>query len=171
MRYWLSFRGPFGTRPGISVSGAEIAKWGRRPPTANAETLLGIFARADNAIFLAAYNRNGANEHLADVKPVAVFVLPSAGAVEDVRDGALIRLAKHIDKDGLIIGQSLGQCCAAVRNEASTLGLPARFVRVQTTPANATERTEDWAETPTAKAIGLIAFLACVLFIVARGLG
>ena len=108
-RYWLSFRGPFGTRPGFSVSGRELAAWGKKPPAISAAGMLGVFRRDDGAIFLGVTDQNGENEHLANVKPVAAFAFSSADAAITAREGAIVRLAKHLNTDGLLVGVSVGQ--------------------------------------------------------------
>jgi hypothetical protein len=147
MRYWLSFRGPFGTRPGVSVSGRELAAWGKKPPAVSANGMLGVFKRdTDGAIFLGVTDRNGENEHLANVKPVAVFAFSSADAAAEAREGALVRLATHVRSDGLIAGQSVGQVCAAIRSEANALGLDPQFARITIAAPDAyTERGFPWA--------------------------
>ncbi len=112
MRLWLS--GPrilHGlVRPGISFSGRELSAFGRRPPAVTAAGMLGVFRRdTDGAIFLGVTDQNGENEHLANVKPVAAFAFSSADAAITAREGAIVRLAKHLNTDGLLVGLSVGQ--------------------------------------------------------------
>ena len=171
MRFWLSGPRLFNglVRPGISFSGKELAVWGKKPPTIAGAGMLGIFKRdTDGAIFLGVTDQNGENEHLANVKPVAAFAFSSADAAITAREGAIVRLAKHLNTDGLLVGASGGQAVSSIRAEAAALGLPAQFARV--TIEAPTEDKPDWAETPTAQAIGLILFLLCVLAIVVHGL-
>ena len=93
--------------------------------------MLGIFRRdTDGAIFLGPQGQNAEHEHEPGLKPVAAFTFASAEASQMAREGALVRLAKHIRPDGLIGAQSVGQVVSAIRAEASALGLDARFVRV-----------------------------------------
>jgi hypothetical protein len=120
MRYWLSFRGPFGTRPGFSVSHREL--FGKKPPAVSAAGMLGIFKRdTDGAIFLGVTDQNGENEHLANAKPVAAFAFSSADAAITAREGAIVRLAKHLNTNGLLVGVSVGQ---AVSVHQSRSGRP-----------------------------------------------
>jgi hypothetical protein len=74
-RYWLSFRGPFGTRPGFSVSHRELFR--KRPPAVSAAGMLGIFRRTDDGrIFLGIVGKNGAAENMPGSSPSARFALP-----------------------------------------------------------------------------------------------
>jgi hypothetical protein len=144
MRLWLS--GPrilHGlVRPGISL-GREDFRRMRKSPAVSAAGMLGVFRRdTDGAIFLGIPNQNGENEHLANVKPVAAFAFSSADAAITAREGAVVRLARHLGSDGLLAGLSIGQVVSAIRAEASALGLDARFIRV-TVAANPPAR-EPW---------------------------
>ena len=117
-------------RPGISL-GREDFKRMRKPATISPAGMLGIFKHdTDGAIFLGVPDQNGENEHLANVKPVAAFAFSSADAAMTAREGAIVRLAKHLNTDGLLVGVSVGQVVSAIRAEASALGLEARFIRV-----------------------------------------
>jgi hypothetical protein len=93
--------------------------------------MLGVFRRGDGAIFLGMQNANGAHENEPGLKPVAAFAFATAEAATEARDGALVRLVKHVAPDGLIAAQSVGQVVSAIRAEASALGLDARFIRVE----------------------------------------
>jgi hypothetical protein len=137
---------------------------GRKPPPIKADAMLGLFRRADGAIYLGLYGKNAEHEHEPGLTPVAAFAFSTAEAATEARDGALVRLAKHVRPDGLIGAQSIGQVVAAIRAEASALGLDARFIRVTVAPP---EPPVDWAETPMARAFGAIMFLIAVCLIIA----
>jgi hypothetical protein len=123
--------------------------------------MLGVFRRDDGAIFLGIPDQNGENEHLANVKPVAAFAFSSADAAMTAREGAIVRLAKHLGSDGLLAGLSVGQAVNAVRAEAAALGLEAQFVRVTTeAPDSATTRDPS-------RALGWIILLAALGLIIA----
>lgn len=86
--------------------------------------MLGLFRRStDGAIFL------GSLANLASVAPVAAFAFSTVDAAVTAREGALVRLAKHIGQDGLIAGLSIGQVVAAIKSEVSALDLDAQFIR------------------------------------------
>jgi hypothetical protein len=110
MRYWLSgpriLRGL--VRPGISFSGRELSAFGRKPPPIKAEGMLGVFRRDDGAIFLGMQGQNGEHEHEPGLKPVSAFAFATAEAATEAKEGALVRLAKHVRPDGLIGAQSVG---------------------------------------------------------------
>jgi len=90
-----------------SALAARSWQYGKKPPTIAGAGMLGIFKRdTDGAIFLGVTDQNGENEHLANVKPVAAFAFSSADAAITAREGAIVRLAKHLNTDGLLVGQA-----------------------------------------------------------------
>ena len=126
--------------------------------------MLGVFRRdTDGAIFLGVTDQNGENEHLANVKPVAAFAFSSADAAITAREGAIVRLAKHLNTDGLLVGLSVGQAVSSIRAEAAALGLDARFIRV-TVAADPPTR-EPWTLTDLAIFIPVALIFGAVLLI------
>jgi hypothetical protein len=167
MRVWFS--GPRIldglVRPGISLGREDFRRMSRNPAAISPAGTLGIFKRdTDGAIFLGIPDQNGENERLANVKPVAAFAFSSADAAITAREGAIIRLGKHLNTDGLLVGLSVGQAVSSIKAEAAALGLPAQFVRVTVAPP---EQPKDWAETPLARAFGATMFLIAVALIIA----
>lgn len=167
MRFWLSGPRILGglVRPGISL-GREDFRRMRSPAAISPAGTLGIFRRdTDGAIFFGIPDQNGENEHLADVKPVAAFAFSSAEAAMTAREGATIRLAKHLNTEGLLVAVSVGQAVSSIKAEAAALGLPAQFVRITVAP-NAPERNE-LGLTPLTGLIvfaAIVVLLACVIF-------
>ena len=148
MRLWLS--GPrllHGlVRPGISL-GKEDFRPARKAPAMVAEATLGLFRRPDGAILMAIAHMNGDADTMPDMTPVAVFAFASVPASVEVREGARVRLAKHIGPDGLVAGLSVGQVVAAIKAEMAALDVEGKFVRIEiqeapkpgtSTPSNST---------------------------------
>ena len=75
-------------------------------------------------------------EAMEGARPVGAFVFASVPKSVSVREGALMRLATHI-KDGLIVGQSVGQVVAAIKAEANALDIDSKFARVEMEPEKA----------------------------------
>lgn len=133
MRLWFSGPRVLGglIRPGISLGKEDLRALGKKPPMAiAAETTLVLFRRADGAILLAIKDKT---ENMTDVQPVGAFVFASVPKSVSVREGAMVRLARHIE-GGLIVGQSVGQIVAAIKAEANALDIETSFVRVETEP-------------------------------------
>jgi hypothetical protein len=132
MRLWLS--GPrllHGlVRPGISL-GKEAFRPARKAPAMVAEATLGLFRRPDGAILMAIAHMNGDADTMPDMTPVAVFAFASVPASVEVREGARVRLAKHIGPDGLVAGLSVGQVVAAIKAEMAALDVEGKFVRIE----------------------------------------
>ena len=137
---------------------------GRKSPAINVDALLGLFRRStDGSIFLGMYGRNGEHELDPDLTPVAVFAFTSVDAAMTAREWALIRLAKHFGQDGLIAGLSVGQVSAAIRAEASALGLEARFIRIA---AAAAGKAPDWMSSPAGRIVGWVVILIAIGLVV-----
>ena len=132
MRLWLS--GPrllHGlVRPGISL-GKEDFRPARKAPAMVAEATLGLFRRPDGAILMAIAHMNGDADTMPDMTPVAVFGFASVPASVEVREGARVRLTKHIGPDGLVAGLSVGQVVAAIKAEMAALDVEGKFVRIE----------------------------------------
>jgi hypothetical protein len=148
MRLWLSGPRLLGglVRPGISL-GKEDLRSARKAPAMVAEATLGLFRRPDGTILMAIANMNGDADTMPDMTPVAVFAFASVPASVEVREGARVRLAKHIDPDGLVAGLSVGQVVAAIKAEMAALDVEGKFVRIEiqeapkpgtSTPSNST---------------------------------
>jgi hypothetical protein len=112
-----------------------------------AEATLGLFRRPDGAILMAIAHMNGDADTMPDMTPVAVFGFTSVPASVEVREGARVRLAKHIGPDGLVAGLSDGQVVAAIKAEMAALDVEGKFVRIEietapepgtSTPSNST---------------------------------
>src|ERR1700730_13737605 len=114
MRLWLSGPRLFNglVRPGISL-GKEDFRPARKARAMVAEATLGLFRRPDGAILMAIAHMNGDADTMPDMTPVAAFAFTSVPASVEVREGALVRLAKHIGPDGLVAGMSVGQRVSA----------------------------------------------------------
>jgi hypothetical protein len=132
MRLWLSGPRLLGglVRPGISL-GKEDFRSARKAPAMVAEATLGLFRRPDGAILMAIAHMNGDADTMPDMTPVAVFASASVPASVEVREGARVRLAKHIGPDGLVAGLSVGQVVAAIKAEMEALDVEGKFVRIK----------------------------------------
>lgn len=132
MRLWLSGPRLFNglVRPGISL-GKDDFRSARKAPTMVAEATLGLFRRHDGAILMAIANMNGDADTMPDMTPVAAFAFASVPASVEVREGARVRLAKHIGPDGLVAGLSVGQVVAAIKAEMATLDVEGKFFRIE----------------------------------------
>jgi len=148
MRLWLSGPRLLGglVRPSISL-GKEDLRSARKAPAMVAEATLGLFRRPDGAILMAIAHMNGDADTMLDMTPVAVFAFASVPASVEVREGARVRLAKHIGPDGLVAGLSVGQVVAAIKAEMAALDVEGKFVRIEietapepgtSTPSNST---------------------------------
>jgi hypothetical protein len=132
MRVWFSGPRLFNglVRPGISL-GKEDFRPARKAPAMVAEATLGLFRRPDGAILMAIAHMNGDADTMLDMTPVAVFAFASVPASVEVREGARVRLAKHIGPDGLVAGLSVGQVVAAIKAEMAALDVEGKFVRIE----------------------------------------
>ncbi len=132
MRLWLSGPRLFNglVRPGISL-GKEDFRPTRKAPAMVAEATLGLFRRPDGAILMAIAHMNGDADTMPDMTPVAVFAFASVPASVEVREGARVRLAKHIGPDGLVARLSVGQVVAAIKAEMAALDVEGKFVRIE----------------------------------------
>jgi hypothetical protein len=115
---------------GISL-GKEDFRPARKAPVMVAEATLGLFRRPDGTILMAIAHMNGDADTMPDMTPVAVFGFASVPASVEVREGARVRLAKHIGPDGLVTGLSVGQIVAAIKAEMAALDVEGKFVRIE----------------------------------------
>ena len=129
MRLWLSGPRLFNglVRPGISL-GKEDFRPTHKARAMVAEATLGLFRRPDGAILMAIAHMNGDADTMPDMTPVAVFAFASVPASVEVREGARVRLAKHIGPDGLVAGLSVGQVVAAIKAEMAALDVEGKFI-------------------------------------------
>jgi hypothetical protein len=140
MRIWFS--GPrilSGlVRPGISL-GKEDFRPARKASLIAVNAALALFRRKDGAILMALVDKSGSSIQNGDADampdmtptPVAAFSFPSVPAAVEVREGARVRLAKHIGPDGLVAGLSVGQVVAAIKAEMAALDVEGKFVRIE----------------------------------------
>jgi len=145
MRVWFSGPRILGglIRPGISL-GKEDLRTIRKEPSMAA--VLALFRRQDGAIVMAIGDKSGpvelgATDAMADMPPVVAFSFPSTSAAVEVREGARVRLAKHIGPDDLVAGLSVGQVVAAIKAEMAALEVEGKFTRIEieTAPETATK--------------------------------
>ena len=116
-RYWLSGPRILGglVRPGISFYAKDLAR--RRSSIATSRSIFAIVQRPDGAIKLDAGH---AEEPGGAIALVVWFSHPDAA--DEVMLGANVRLRKHVNANGWVIGLSVGQVVAAVKSEATALG-------------------------------------------------
>jgi hypothetical protein len=115
MRLWLSGPRILGglVRPGISL-GKEDFRSARKMPVIAVNATLALFRRQDGAILMALGDKSGLSiqnadaDTIPDMIPVAAFSFPTLPAAVEVREGARVRLAKHIGPDGLVARLSVG---------------------------------------------------------------
>lgn len=165
MRYWLSFRGPYGTRPGISASGRELTAWRRKPAPTTSDGMLGIFRKADGSIYIGLYGKNAEHEKEPGLEAVAAYSFGNAEAAQEARTGAQVRMARHMAQDGLLTGLSVGQVVSAIRSEAAALGLDASFVRVHV--AKPGDHTESGAARGVPRWVAALLALAIIIVLAA----
>jgi hypothetical protein len=151
MRFWLSGPRLFNglVRPGISL-GKEDFRPARKAPAMVAEATLGLFRRPDGAILMAIAHMNGDADTMPNMTSVAAFAFASVPASVEVREGARVRLAKHIGPDGLVAGLSVGQVVAAIKAEMAALDVEGKFVRIEIEAA-----PEPGSSTPLSNSTGL----------------
>jgi len=138
MRVWFSgprlFRGF--VRPGISL-GKEDLRAIRKAPAMAVTAGMVLFRRKDGAILMAIGDKNGPVESgypdipMTDMPPVVAFSFPSTLAAVDAKEGAKVRLAKHIGQEGLVVGLSVGQVVAAIKAEMAALDIEGKFTRIK----------------------------------------
>jgi hypothetical protein len=139
MRIWFSGPRILGglIRPGISL-GKEDLRAARKAPVISVNAVLGLFRRKDGAILMAIGDKSGPVESgnidaipMTDMPPVVAFSFPSTSAAVEVREGARVRLAKHIGPDDLVAGLSVGQVVAAIKAEMAALDVEGKFARIE----------------------------------------
>ena len=97
----------------------------RKAPAMAVTAGMVLFRRKDGAILMAIGDKNGPVESgypdipMTDMPPVVAFSFPSTLAAVDAKEGAKVRLAKHIGQDGLVVGLSVGQVVAAIKADVA----------------------------------------------------
>src|SRR5262249_47586532 len=134
-RFWLSGPRILGglLRAGVSVSSKDLSKPKQSPkqaPQFVPETMLGVLRYSDGAITILHAIQKEAHEDVPGSTVPGVFVFPDSAAALATREGALVRLGKHVAADGRITGCSVGQVFAAIRAEATALMFETKFVRL-----------------------------------------
>lgn len=125
-RIWFSGPRMLGglVRPGISFSTQELTRTSKRAPKIDPQAVLAIGRRPDGAILLQSPNHHG-DEIQGTL--VGGFQFLDQSEADEIRQGALSRLARHVGAEDWIAGASLGQVVSACRSEIAALGFTAVF--------------------------------------------